>query len=44
MTLPPPTTYSSFRLRTIQRKKVKKGAAPPPFRTPCKGTSPLDPI
>ncbi|KJU81701.1 hypothetical protein MBAV_006103 [Candidatus Magnetobacterium bavaricum] len=28
-------------MRAIQRKK---GAAPPPFRTPCKGTSPLDPI
>ncbi|MBV6340841.1 hypothetical protein [Candidatus Magnetobacterium casense] len=25
-------------------QKRKKGAAPPPFRTPCKGASPLDPI
>nr|AIM41275.1 hypothetical protein Mcas_0680 [Candidatus Magnetobacterium casensis] len=28
-------------MHTIQKKK---GAAPPPFRTPRKGTSPLDPI
>ncbi len=33
--------YSMFRLCAIQKKK---GAAPPPFRTPRKGTSPLDPI
>ncbi|MBF0592690.1 MAG: hypothetical protein HQL02_11445 [Nitrospirae bacterium] len=26
------------------QKRRKKGAAPPPFRTPCKGTSALDPI
>ncbi len=24
--------------------RKKKGAALPPFRTPCKGASPLDPI
>ncbi len=33
--------YRAFRLHAIQRKK---GAAPPPFRTPRKGTSPLDPV
>ncbi|MES0337401.1 MAG: cytochrome D1 domain-containing protein [Candidatus Magnetobacterium sp. LHC-1] len=28
----------------MREKTRKKGAAPPPFRTPCKGASPLDPI